>query len=76
MLLLVRLIDLYSLVVLVAIILSWVQVDRRNPLVTIVRGLTEPVLAPIRSVVPPLGGVDFSPMVLLILLQLLKDFLF
>ena len=76
MLLLVRLIDLYSLVVLVAVILSWVQLDRRNPLVTIVRGLTESVLAPIRNVVPLLGGVDFSPMVLLILLQLLKDFLF
>jgi uncharacterized protein YggT (Ycf19 family) len=47
---LVRLIDLYSLVVLVAVILSWVQLDRRNPLVTITRGLTEPVLAPIRKV--------------------------
>lgn len=74
--LLVRLIDLYSLVVLVAVILSWLQVDRRNPLVTIVRGLTEPVLAPIRNALPPIGGLDFSPMVLLIALQLLKDLLF
>jgi YggT family protein len=71
-----RLIDLYSLVVLVAVILSWVPLDRRNPLVTITRGLTEPVLAPIRNVLPPMGGVDFSPMVLLIVLQLLKGFLF
>jgi YggT family protein len=69
---LVRLIDLYSLVVLVAVILSWVQLYRRNPLVTITRGLTEPVLAPIRKVLPPMGGMDFSPMVLLIALQLLK----
>jgi YggT family protein len=44
--------------------------------VTVVRGLTEPVLAPIRDVLPPMGGVDFSPMLLLIVLQLLKDFLF
>ncbi len=71
-----RLIDLYSLVVLVAVILSWVPLDRRNPLVTITHGLTEPVLAPIRNVLPPMGGVDFSPMVLLIVLQLLKGFLF
>jgi len=71
-----RLIDLYSLVVLVAVILSWVPLDRRNPLVTIAHGLTEPVLAPIRNVLPPIGGVDFSPMVLLIVLQLLKGFLF
>jgi YggT family protein len=74
--LLVRFIDLYSFIVLVAVILSWVQMDRRNPVVTIVRGLTEPVLAPIRSILPPMGGVDFSPMVLLIVLQLLKGFLF
>ena len=71
-----RLIDLYSLVVLVAVILSWVPLDRRNPLVTITHGLTEPVLAPIRNVLPPMGGVDFSPVVLLIVLQLLKGFLF
>ena len=70
--LLARLIDLYSLVVLVAVILSWVPLDRRNPLVTITRTLTEPALAPIRQALPPVGGLDLSPMVLLIALQILK----
>jgi YggT family protein len=70
-----RLIDLYSVVVLVAVILSWLRLDPRNPLVTIVRGLTEPVLAPIRRVLPPMGGLDFSPMVLLLALQILKGLL-
>jgi YggT family protein len=71
-----RLIDLYSLVVLLAVILSWIQLDRRNPLAAIVYGLTEPLLAPIRSVLPPMGGLDFSPMVLLFALQILKGVLF
>ncbi len=70
--LLARLIDLYSLVVLVAVILSWMPLDRRNPLVTITRSLTEPMLAPIRKALPPMGGLDLSPMVLLIALQILK----
>ena len=70
--LLARLIDLYSLVVLIAVILSWVPMDRRNPLVTITRRLTEPALAPIRRVLPPMAGLDLSPMVLLLALQLLK----
>jgi YggT family protein len=70
-----NLIDLYSLVVLVTVILSWVPLDRRNPLVTITHAVTEPVLAPIRSVLPPMGGADFSPMVLLIALQILKGLL-
>jgi YggT family protein len=69
------LIDLYSLVVLVAVILSWVPLDRRNPLVTITHALTEPVLAPIRRVIPPMGGLDLSAMVLLIALQILKGLL-
>ena len=73
--LLARLVDLYSLVVLVAVILSWVPLDRRHPLMTIAHGLTEPVLAPIRKVLPPMGGLDLSPMVLLIALQILKELL-
>ena len=42
---------------------------------TIARGLTEPVLAPIRKVLPPMGGLDLSAMVLLIALQILKGLL-
>ena len=72
MLFLARLIDLYSVVVLVAVILSWVPLAPRNPLVTVTRALTEPVLAPIRNALPPMGGLDLSPMVLLIALQILK----
>jgi YggT family protein len=66
------LIDLYSLVLLVTVVMSWLPVDRRNPLTTLLDGLTEPVLAPIRRALPPMGGVDLSPMVLLIVLQFLK----
>jgi YggT family protein len=73
--LLARLIDLYSLVVLVAAILSWVPLDQRNPLVTITHALTEPVLAPIRRVIPPMSGLDLSAMILLIALQILKGLL-
>ena len=69
------LIDLYSLVVLVAVIMSWLPVDRRSLLVTTVDRLTEPVLAPIRAVLPPMGGLDLSPMVLLIGLQILRRLL-
>jgi YggT family protein len=67
-----ELIDLYSLVVLAAVIMSWLQVDRRNPLAKGLERLTEPVLAPIRRMLPPMGGLDLSPMVLLIALQFLK----
>jgi len=76
MLLLARVIDLYSLIVLVRVVLSWVPLDPRNPFSMIVRSLTDPALAPIRQVLPPMGGLDLSPMVLLIGLQVLTGFLF
>lgn len=66
------LLDLYSLVVLMAVIISWIRVDRRQPLAAIVYRLTEPVLAPIRRVLPPVAGLDFSPLVLLMALRLLR----
>ncbi len=69
------LIDIYSLVVLAAVILSWVPVDRRNRLAMTVFRLTEPALAPIRRALPSMGGMDLSPMVLLLALQLLKRLL-
>ena len=69
------LIDLYSLVVLAAVVMSWVHADRRHPLVQAVFNVTEPALAPIRRVLPPTAGLDFSPIVLLIALRLLREIL-
>jgi len=69
---LVTVIDAYSLVVLAAVVLSWVGATRGNPLVEFILTLTEPVLDPIRRVLPPLGGLDFSPMVLLVGLRFLR----
>jgi YggT family protein len=73
--LLAGLIDLYSLVVLAAVVMSWVGLDPRSPLVTFVHALTEPVLSPIRRALPPMGGLDFSAMVLLFALQLVRGLL-
>ena len=75
MILIAGLVDLYSLVVLATVILSWVPVDPKNPLAMTVRNLTDPLLVPIRQALPAIGGLDLSPMVLLIALQVLKGFL-
>ena len=73
--LLLQLIDLYSLIVLVAVIMSWSQLPPSNPIARFVHAATEPVLGPIRRALPPMGGLDFSPMVLLIGLQMLRNIL-
>jgi len=73
--LLARILDIYSLILLVGVILSWTGLPYDNPLVRITRVLTEPLLRPIRRVLPTIGGIDFSPMVLLIAIGLLRRML-
>jgi YggT family protein len=69
------LIDLYSLLILAAVVMSWLQVDVRKPPAAYVFALTEPALEPIRRALPPMGGLDLSPMLLLVALQFLKRLL-
>ncbi len=73
--LLIRLIDVYSLIIVAAVVVSWTTVPGEHPAVRLLHRLTEPVLAPIRKVLPPMGGMDFSPLVLLIGLRVLASLL-
>lgn len=72
---LINIIDLYSLIVFVAVILSWIQLPHDNPIARFVDSVTEPLLGPIRRALPTMSGLDFSPMILLVGLQILKGFL-
>ena len=73
--LLFTLIDAYSLVVLISVILSWIPDARDTPAARWLDKATEPVLKPIRQLVPSVGGFDISPMLLLIALHFLKRLL-
>ena len=63
-----QLIDLYMLIVLGAVIISWLKLPPTNTVAIVLHRLTEPALGPIRRVLPQVGGLDFSPLVLLIAL--------
>lgn len=68
-------IEIYSYVVLASVVLSWVRVDPHNPFARAIHALTEPVLKPIRAVLPSFMGLDFSPLVLFFGLGLIQRFL-
>jgi YggT family protein len=57
---------------LACVIFSWIPVDDRNPAIPLVYQISEPLLAPIRRLIPPVGGLDLSVMVALILVQVLR----
>ncbi len=71
-----RLVDLVfwalSLVILLRVLFSWINPDRHNALVRFVYQVTEPILAPLRRYIPPFAGLDITPMVALVILELLR----
>lgn len=64
-----------QLIILADVLLSWFRPDPYNPIVRTIREVAGVILDPIRRVVPPLGGLDISPIIALILLQLLEGLL-
>jgi len=69
--------SLYFWVVIISALLTWVNPDPYNPIVRILRNLTEPVFYRIRKWIPftYISGIDFSPVVLLLAIQFVKIFL-
>jgi len=63
--------DIYTWVIIAAAVISWVTPNPYNPAVRLLRRLTEPVLAPIRQLLPPWKtfGLDFSPLIVILVIQ-------
>lgn len=66
-------ISVYQVIVLVAALSSWIQSD--NFVFQFLRELTEPLLNPIRKILPGMGGFDFSPLILMLTLDFVKRML-
>ena len=65
--------NLYFFALLILVIASWLAPYSANPALELVREITEPICAPVRRVIPALGGLDFSIIVIFIGLSLLEN---
>ena len=65
-------ISIFLFMVLIRVVLSWVNPDPYNPAVAILTRLTDPLLLPAQRILPPMGGIDLSPMLVMIALVLLQ----
>ena len=63
--------DLVTILILLRVIVSWIFPRSTNMLVVILHRITEPILAPLRRIIPRVGMFDFSPLVAMILIQLI-----
>ncbi len=66
---------IYIWVIIIGAIVSWVNPSPYHPVVRVINRLTEPVLRPIRRVLPPIAGLDFSPVVAIFIVYLLQGVL-
>lgn len=66
----------YMWIIVARAVISWVNVDPSNPIVRFVYEVTEPLLSRIRRLLPmSMGGIDFSPMILILAIMFLQSFL-
>lgn len=64
-----------TIAIFVRVILSWIQIQLPLGLGEFVFSVTEPILGPIRRALPAMGGIDFSPFLALILIQVVQALL-
>ena len=62
--------QIYVFILIGRVICSWVNADPYNPIVRFIVVATEPVLVRIRRVIPPIAGLDFAPLIAILIVQL------
>jgi YggT family protein len=76
--LVISLIGLYRWVVVIRVLISWINPDPYNPIVQFLRSVTDPAIEALRRVMPNFlwsTGLDFTPLILILLLQVVVMFL-
>jgi len=66
------LVKIYFFALLAMIILSWVAQGSNHPAIYLLFQITEPVMAPVRKLLPPMGGLDFSPILVFVLINVIQ----
>ena len=67
--------SIYVWIIIIRAVITWVSPDPGNPIVQILYRITEPVLAPVRYRMPNFGGMDLSPLIVILAIFFLQNFL-
>ena len=65
-------INVYIGAIFIQVIISWINPGSYNPVAGVIANLTEPLMRPARRMIPPLGGVDLSPMAVILVIYVLR----
>jgi YggT family protein len=70
--LIVLVLNIYFFSFIIMVVISWIAPHTHNPIIALISSLTEPVLRPIRNVIPSMGGLDFSVMIAMLGIIIIK----
>jgi len=65
-------INVFLFAILIQVIISWINPGTYNPIIGVINSLTDPIMRPARRIIPPISGLDLSPMLVILGLYLLK----
>ena len=63
---------LLTYAVILRAVISWIRPNQQNPLVLLLKRVTDPILGPLERLIPPIGGMDFTPVIAIILIQVVQ----
>ncbi len=68
--------EIYSLILIIRVLLSWFpNLDWSNPILSSISSITDPYLNAFRGIIPPIGGLDISPILAFVVLNLMQQLL-
>ncbi|MBS3786136.1 MAG: YggT family protein [Gammaproteobacteria bacterium] len=66
------LLNIYLIAIFMRVLLSWISPNDYHPAMTVILSLTEPIMRPFRAIIPPIAGVDLSPLAAIIAIQVVR----
>jgi YggT family protein len=68
------LLGIFSLILLIRAIMSWIpSIDPYHPIIRLIYRITDPILEPIRALIPPVGGMDISILIVFLVIYFLRQ---
>ena len=61
--------ELFKIILLIRVVLSWISHNKVHPIINIIYQITYPILLPFRNMINPIGGIDFSPIIVFFLIS-------
>jgi len=67
--------EILAMLIIIRVLLSWFPHNQYHPLFQILLKITEPILLPIRSLIPAVGGMDLSPIIIIFIIKVMQNFI-